>query len=167
VEYASQMVPGTVDTDLDDVARDLRRAAIQFGQLAGGGNTASPGRQAGTEGIRDQGQGTILANGARLAGRLTHARRRSLELGVGVADIQSRQAPLTELCDHLVTRQPVVDDAPGGIGGTPTEMLDGLRPETHGPQDSGDPTPPGLNPAEGVDLGPIGYNTYGRYITPI
>jgi hypothetical protein len=88
VEDPPQVVPRAVQAHLHDVTRDRCAAATQVRELADAGNAASPRREARTERIRNQGQGTPLADGTRLGCVLANARGRSAQLGMGITHVE-------------------------------------------------------------------------------
>src|SRR5690606_35991532 len=111
----------------DDVARHLRAAAGELGHLPGRADAPPAGREPGPERVGDEGERLLLADRARLVDDPADTLGRPAQLGVGVADVDPRQAALAVLAHDRLARQPVVDDAAVAVHGT-----ERLRAEAHG-----------------------------------
>ena len=102
------MVPPARCTDLDHIAGHVSPAGIQPGQLAGGRDATTMGRQPGPEHICHMGDLVVLAYRTGLRGRGPTLHGISSEHGLGVTeDLSSDVAPAPAVQGRLAS-QPVV-----------------------------------------------------------
>src|SRR5690606_34732876 len=107
VEHPVQVVPRAGRAHLDDVARHLRAAAGELGHLPGRADAPPAGREPGPERVGDEGERLLLADRARLVDDPADPPGRPALIGVGVADVDPRQAALAVLAHDRLARQPV------------------------------------------------------------
>jgi hypothetical protein len=93
-----QVIPPTVDTDLDDIARELLVVSLQLGQLALGADAAAVGLpQALAVDVGDETQALVVADRANSLDPLAQIATGSEQLGMGIADVGSVTASCSEI----------------------------------------------------------------------